>query len=112
MKGSSVPKLIADAMGQDAIESIYEHVGHNSAFMIMALCPVASSNVRGEHNNPTSDAIKKQIGDFAFCWNDVFPYSPTAEKNVNQKLLQRYIQSNSVPDLVTAICHYVFVPWQ
>ena len=53
--------------------------GDQNRAIVMALYPPPGSEPGKQHNNRTSNEIKKVTGNCHFDWNDLYPIAPLAQ---------------------------------
>ena len=75
---------IVQAMGGEITPCIFKHKdSEDKNVLILAMYPPSESVPTSEHKNRTSNEIQKIMQGFRFVWEDLFPFAPDRNADVD-----------------------------
>ena len=76
-------------------EVVFKHKarGETPRMLILALYPPSDSVEDKEHANKTSRAIYDLLHHYGFLWNDIFPFAPENNDDMDQKRMQQLVKN-------------------
>ena len=96
-----LPECLKRAMGGNCYPCIFEHIDSDlKQVQLLALYPPAGSVPSKEYDNLTSMELAKIFLGYYFHWNDLFPFVPARNDDVNQALLMKLLLDGKICNLV------------
>jgi hypothetical protein len=96
-----LPECLKRAMGGNCYPCIFEHNDSDvKQVQLLALYPPAGSVTSNEYDNRTSMELAKIFLGNYFQWNDLFPFVPARNDDVNQELLIKLLLDGKICNLV------------
>ena len=96
-----LPECLKRAMGGNCYPCIFEQNDSDlKQVQLLALYPPAGSVPSKEYDNLTSMELAKIFLGYYFQWNDLFPFVPARNDDVNQALLMKLLLDGKICNLV------------